>query len=140
MVGRTLSVRPGLSVPSSCRGFGVGSLSSLSLADRSFLSWSDDPDFELASDESLCSAGVSIHRRKVLCVTRGEPFMGLERGLNGGWVWMPDGSAKLLGGAGGERLCKKGSLRAAVAVSSFSERCPAKSSELLYSELLVFAK
>lgn len=149
MVGKALSVREVESVSSLTTGFGLGNLSSLSLADRSFLSWSDDPDLELASDESLWSVGVSIHRRRLVCEGRDGPFLGSLRelvraGTSGGWERRPNGSVsllpKVLGGNGGGQLCKKGSVWVTPPVSSCSEKGPARSSELFHSELLVFAK
>lgn len=142
MVGRPT---PGRSACSLCPGLGLGTLSSLSLADSSFLSWSEEPDLELASEENLCSGGVSIQRRRVWCDSR-EPFLGRLRGL--GWVSDSGGGGstpgksggvrpKVLGGTGGGKLGEMGSV---LLDSSCSQEGPARSSELFHSELLVFAK
>lgn len=99
MVRRTISGMRAESVPSSCAGFGLGTRSSLSLADSSFLSWSEEPDLELVSDDSLCSAGVSIQRRRVVCESGDRPFLGLFSGLDstsGEWEWAPGESGRLL--------------------------------------------
>lgn len=140
MVGRTRSAS------SPCPRVGLGALSSLSLADRSFLSWSDEPDLELASDENLCSGGVSIQRRRVLCDSRDEPFLGGLRGPDrvsdsGGGGSTPGKSggarSKVLGGTGGGKLGDVGSV---LLDSSCSQDGPARSSELFHSELLVLAE
>lgn len=91
-MGRTIPRAIGESRSSmSSPGLGLGNLSSpLSLADRSFRSWSDEPDLELASDESLCSGGVSIHRWRVVWERDGiGPFLLSFQVLvrEGSWRW-----------------------------------------------------
>lgn len=118
---------------------GLGKLenfSSPSLADRSFLSWSEEPDLELVSEFSshFCRA----------VWDRAEPFRGGRRGLGGGGSRRRFSELRMrgLGGNGGAAACDgdREGTGGTPARDEESSKGPARSSELFHSELLVLVK